>query len=110
MILIMFITISLASFFFAQVGAYLSAKSKSAVMPFILTAVIIELPIVINILFGFGSSRIQGFLPLNGMISTNLVRANALTIEPIFQIIVLVAAIIILPKLTLKEFAKSDGK
>lgn len=109
MILIMVVTIIIGSFFFAQVGLFLSSISKSAAVPFIFGGLIMGLPYILEgFLENIGLVKYLGFTPLWGMMSCQLIRYKAPMIAPVILIAIFAAGFILLPKFTLKAFTKEQ--
>ena len=71
MMIILIITVIIGSFFFSQLGLYLSAISKSASIPFIFGGLLMGLPFVLE---GFVNAKYLGVTPLFGMMSMQLIR------------------------------------
>lgn len=109
MILTMVVTIILGSFFFAQVGLFLSSISKSAAVPFIFGGIIMGLPYMLeNPLKMIGLEKYLSFTPLWGMMSCQLIRYKAPIIALIMLIVIFIAGLVLLPKVTLKVFSKEQ--
>jgi len=109
MILIMIATIILGSFFFAQVGLFLSSLSKSAAVPFILGGLFMGLPYILEgVLRNLGLVKYLFFTPLWGMMSCELIRFKAPMVAPIFLIVMFVVTSLLLIKFTLKAFIKQE--
>lgn len=109
MILIMVVTIIIGSFFFAQIGLFLSSISKSAAVPFIFGGIIMGLPYMLeNPLEMIGLEKYLSFTPLWGMMSCQLVRYKAPIIALIMLIVIFTAGLVLLPKVTLKAFSKEQ--
>jgi len=107
MILITLLTIILGSFFFAQIGLFLSSISKSAAVPFVFGGLIMGLPYILDgFLSGIGLSKYLAFTPLWGMMSFQLIRYKSPIITPIILIIIFIVGLILLHKFTLKAFIK----
>lgn len=67
MLIITCVTIIIGSFFFAQLGLWLSSISNKAIVPFFAGGLIMGIPYFIH-------SKIGGFTPLWGMYSSELIR------------------------------------
>ncbi|QEK11829.1 hypothetical protein FQB35_05300 [Crassaminicella thermophila] len=107
MILIMIITIIMGSFFFAQLGLFISAISKTAAVPFIFGGLIMGLPYVLEgFLKHIGLVKYLAFTPLWGMMSCQLIRYKVPAIVPIILILLYTTGLMLLPKFTLKAFTK----
>jgi hypothetical protein len=107
MIIILIITVIIGSFFFSEVGLYLSAISRSASIPFIFGGLLMGLPYVLPaVLFGLGNIKYLGVTPLWGMMSMQLIRYQVSIVLIIIQVIIITAGFIFLPKLTYKAFIK----
>ncbi|GAA0181958.1 membrane protein [Clostridium sediminicola] len=105
MILIMMVTIIIGSFFFAQVGLFLSSISKSAAVPFIFGGLIMGLPYILEgFLKNLGLAKYLAFTPLWGMMSCQLIRYKAPFLALITFIVLFAAGLILFPKFTLKAF------
>ena len=107
MILIMTVTIIMGSFFFAQLGLFLSSVSKSAAVPFIFGGLIMGLP---HILEGFlkplGLVKYLAFTPLWGMMSCQIIRYDASVVAPFVLLGIFVAGMMVFPRVTYKAFIK----
>ncbi|MBU3145477.1 hypothetical protein [Clostridium sp. CF012] len=107
MIIILIITVTIGSFFFSQLGLYLSAISKSASIPFIFGGLLMGLPYVLPvILFGVVSVKYLGITPLWGMMSGQLIRYRVPMELIMVQIVIVIAGFVFLSKLTYKAFIK----
>ncbi len=107
MILMMIITIIMGSFFFAQLGLFLSSISQSATIPFIFGGFIMGLPYIIEgFLKQIGLATYLTFTPLWGMMSCQLIRYQASAITIMILIGIFIVGIVFLPKLTYKAFTK----
>lgn len=104
------ITIILGSFLFAQVGLVLSANTKSAAIPFIVGTLIMGLPYVVLPFMNAASRKLLGFTPLWGMFYGQLIRYKTPFIANIVLIVLLLAVMIIFPKITYKAFTNEDRK
>lgn len=110
MMIILIITVIVGSFFFSQVGLYLSAISRSASIPFIFGGLIMGLPYILEgILFRFGSAKYVGVTPLWGMMSMQLIRYQVPIVLIMIQIVIVIAGFMCLPKFTYKAFIR-QGK
>ncbi|MCY6485764.1 hypothetical protein OW763_15675 [Clostridium aestuarii] len=109
MILIMMVTIILGSFFFAQLGLFLSSISKSAAVPFIFGGLIMGLPYILEGFFKpLGLTKYLAFTPLWGMMSCQIIRFKAPSITPIILIVIFIVGVTLLCKFTLKAFTKEQ--
>jgi len=106
MILIMIVTIIIGSFFFAQLGLFLSSISKSAAIPFIFGGLIMGLPYIAGDFLPRGLVKYLGLTPLWGMMSCELIRYKVPVIMPIILLVIMGAGIIVLPRFTVKAFLK----
>ncbi|MCY6370069.1 hypothetical protein [Clostridium ganghwense] len=104
------ITIILGSFLFAQIGLALSANSKSAAVPFIVGAVIMGIPYIIQGFIPRGITKFLGFTPLWGMFYGQIIRYKTPFTANIFLIVMFIAVMIILPKITYKAFTNENRK
>ncbi|WP_099189655.1 hypothetical protein [Tepidibacter mesophilus] len=108
MILIMILTITIWSFFFAQLGLFLSSISKSATVPFIFGGLIMGVPYILEgFLKGIGYTKYLGFTPLWGMMSCQLIRYETGSITIFVLLGIFTVGMIIFPKLTYKAFIKN---
>lgn len=107
MMIIVIITIILASFFFSQLGLYLSSISKSASMPFILGGLIMGIPYILEHVL---PSKLIVMTPLWGMMSSQLIKYKASTGIMVIQGAIFIVACLILPKLTYVAFIKENKK
>ncbi len=103
MMIILIITVIVGSFFFSQLGLYLSAISKSASIPFIFGGLLMGVPYIIA---GFVNPKYVGATPLWGMMSIQLIRYKVPMALIIVQIAIVIAGFILLPKLTYKAFIR----
>ncbi|MBF8983713.1 hypothetical protein IZY60_09205 [Lutibacter sp. B2] len=108
MILIMVVTIIIGSFFFAQVGLFLSSISKSAAVPFVFGGLIMGLPYIVDDFLQHGLVKYLGVTPLWGMMSCQLARYKVSAITLLILIAIYTAGFILLPKFTLKAFIKEQ--
>lgn len=107
MILIMIVTIVISSFFFAQIGLFLSSVSKSAAIPFIFGGIIMGIPYLFEgLIKKIGLVDYLGLTPLWGMMSCQLVRFKIPPEMIIILIVIYIAGFIALPVLTYKVFTK----
>ncbi|WBW97768.1 hypothetical protein [Oceanirhabdus sp. W0125-5] len=106
MILIMVITIIIGSFFFAQLGLFLSSISKSAAIPFIFGGLIMGIPYIADDFLPRELVKYLGLTPLWGMMSCQIIRYKVPVIILIIGIAVMGVGILLLPRLTLKAFLK----
>lgn len=110
MMIILIITVIVGSFFFSQLGLYLSAISRSASIPFIFGGLLMGFPYILEgILAGGGDAKYVGVTPLWGMMSQQLIRFQVPIVLIVIQIVIVIAGFILLPKLTYKAFIK-EGK
>ncbi|MCR2045166.1 ABC transporter permease [Anaerosalibacter massiliensis] len=107
MMLIMIGTIIIASFFFAQLGLYLSSISKSASIPFILGGLIMGVPYILEAVL---PSKFIVMTPLWGMISSQLIKHEVSLSIMIIQGTIFVAGCLIFPRLTYKAFIKENKR
>ncbi|KYH34188.1 ABC-2 family transporter protein [Clostridium tepidiprofundi DSM 19306] len=107
MIFIMILTITIWSFFFAQIGLFLSSISNSATIPFIFGGLIMGIPYLLEgFLKGIGFAKYLSFTPLWGMMSCQLVRYKTTSLTFIILTIIFLLGTILLPRFTLKAFVK----
>lgn len=104
------LTIILGSFLFAQIGLVLSANSKSAAVPFIVGALIMGAPYIITGFIPIGITKFLGFTPLWGMFYGELIRYKTPFAANIFLIVMFIAVMVILPKITYKAFTDENRK
>ncbi|WP_129595796.1 hypothetical protein [Anaerophilus nitritogenes] len=109
MILIMTFTIVLGSFFFAQIGLFLSSISNSAAIPFVFGGLIMGLPYILEgFVKNMGLGKYLGATPLWTMMSCQLIRYKIpMSMIGIF-IVIFIGAMTILPKLTYDSFMKNN--
>lgn len=105
MIIILFTTVIIASFFFSQLGLYLSSISKSATMPFIVGGLIMGLPYILQ---AFLADKYLIVTPLFGMMSSELVRLNASLPILIIQGVILIGGCLIFIKPTYNAFTREN--
>lgn len=103
MMIILIITVIIGSFFFSQLGLYLSAISKSASIPFIFGGLLMGVPFVLE---GFVNAKYLGVTPLFGMMSMQLIKYQVPISLIMIQIVIVIVGFIFLPKLTYKAFIK----
>jgi len=109
MILIMIVTITIWSFFFAQIGLCLSSISKSAAIPFIFGGLIMGAPYVLEGFFkGMGYVKYLAFTPLWGMMSCQFIRYNIAFASALALLGIFAAGMIVFPKVTYKAFIKNQ--
>lgn len=106
MMIILIITVTAGSFFFAQLGLYLSAISKSASIPFIFGGLLMGVPYLVE---AFVNAKYLGVTPLFGMMSMQIIRYQVPITLIMIQIVIVIAGFILLPKLTYKAFTQ-EGK
>lgn len=107
MMLIMVVTIIIGSFFFAQLGLFLSSISNSAAIPFIFGGLIMGLPYILEgFLKPMGLAKYLVFTPLWGMMSSQLIRYKAPVITPIIILMIFIVGSVFLTRFTYKAFAK----
>ncbi|MGH4124455.1 MAG: hypothetical protein ACREV6_16150 [Clostridium sp.] len=106
MMIILIITVIIGSFFFSELGLYLSSISKSASIPFIFGGLLMGVPYMLG---GFVPSKYFGVTPLWGMMSSELIRYKVPMALIIVQIVIVIAGFVFLPKVTHKAFIK-EGK
>jgi hypothetical protein len=107
MMIIVIITVIIASFFFSQLGLYLSSISKSASMPFIFGGLIMGIPYILE---PFLSSKLIVMTPLWGMMSSQLIKYKVSTGIMVFQGVIFIAGYLIFSKLTYAAFTKESKK
>ncbi|AFS77600.1 hypothetical protein Curi_c05250 [Gottschalkia acidurici 9a] len=107
MMIIVSITVVLGSFFFSQLGLYLSSISKSASVPFIFGGLIMGIPYVLG---GLLPSKIVVMTPLWGMMSSQLIKDKASIGIILMQGIVFIAGYLIFPKLTYDAFTEEGRR
>ncbi|HLR21852.1 MAG TPA: hypothetical protein VK087_07590 [Tissierellaceae bacterium] len=105
MMIIVIISVIIGSFFFAQLGLYLSSRSKSATMPFIVGGLIMGTPYILQ---GFIPAEINIFTPLSGMMSSEIIRNNGGPSVYLFQGIVLIVGGITFYKLSYNRFINEN--
>lgn len=106
MMILLMITVIIGSFFFAQVGLYLSARSRSASIPFIFGGLLMIFPNVLGeFIAQIGYAKYLGITPLWGMMPGELIRYQVPVVLIIIQIVMVIAGFIILPKVTYRAFS-----
>lgn len=105
MMIIVIITVTMASFFFAQLCLYLSSISKSASIPFIFSGLIMGIPYILE---RFLPEKIIVLTPLWGMISSQLVKYNASIGIMVVQGFIFIVGCLIFLKLTFIAFTKES--
>lgn len=105
MMMIVIVTVTMASFFFAQLCLYLSSISKSASIPFIFGGLIMGIPYVLE---SFLPEKIIVLTPLWGMISSQLIKYNASIGIMAIQGVIFIVGCLVFPKLTLNAFTKES--
>ena len=103
MMVILINTVIIASFFFSQLGLFLSSISKSASVSFIFGGLIMGLPYILE---PFLPSKLIIMTPLWGMMSSQLIKYQANTGIIVIQAVIFLAGCFILPKLTYAAFTK----
>ncbi|MBZ9606562.1 hypothetical protein G9F73_001755 [Clostridium estertheticum] len=107
MMIILIITVIIGSFFFSQLGLYLSAISKSASIPFVFGGLLMGVPYILSGLLSQGVyAKYFGVNPLWGMMSMELIKYQVPISLIMIQIAIVIACFIFLPKLTYKSFIK----
>ncbi|NMS91414.1 ABC transporter permease [Clostridioides difficile] len=107
MYLIVIVTNVFASFIFAQIGLTLSSISKSSIMPFILGGLIMAIP---YFSVGFIPEKAIKFMSITPnwiMMSQQIVRYNVPNILIGLSILISITLMIILTKITYKNFTSS---
>lgn len=107
MMIIVSITVIAASFFFSQLGLYLSSISKSASMPFIFGGLVMGIPYILEHAL---PSKLIVMTPLWGMMSSQLIKYKVGTGIMVIQGIIFILGYLILPKLTYTAFTKEDRR
>lgn len=107
MMLILIITVILASYFFSLLGLYLSSISKSASISFIFGGLIMGLPYVLE---PFLSNKLIAMTPLWGMMSSQLVKYQVSARIMVIQAVIFLLGCLIFPKLTYAEFTKENKR
>jgi len=107
MMIMVIITIIIASFFFSQLGLYLSSISKSASIPFIFGGLIMGIPYVLQAVLPM---KVITMTPLFGMMSSQLIKYNASTAVMVAQGIVLIGGCLVFSKLTYIAFTKENKR
>lgn len=107
MMLILIITVILASFFFAQLGLFLSSISKSASIPFIFGGLVMGLPYIIE---PFLPSKLIVMTPLWGMMSSQLIKYQVGVGIVVIQGVILLLGCLIFPQLTYAKFTKENKR
>lgn len=111
MMIILIITVIIGSFFFSELGLYLSAISKSASIPFIFGGLLMGVPYILSgILSQGGYAKYFGVTPLWGMMSSELIRYKVPMALIIVQIVIVIAGFVFLPKVTYKAFIKKGKR
>lgn len=105
MMIIVIITVIIASFFFSQLGLYLSSISKSASMPFIFGGLIMGIPYILEHILPRNFIIIT---PLWGMISSQLIKYNVGLWVMIIQGAIFIVSYLVFPKLTYTAFTKEN--
>lgn len=103
MMIIVVISIIVASFFFSQLGLFLSSVSKSASMPFIFGGLIMGMPYILET---FLPEKFIIMTPLWGMMSSQLIKYKASSMVIAMQACIFVLGYFIFNKLTYKAFVK----
>ncbi|ABX42353.1 ABC transporter permease [Lachnoclostridium phytofermentans] len=107
MMIILMISVILASFFFSQLGLYLSSISKSASIPFLVGGLIMGIPYILE---PFIPSKFIAITPLWGMMSSQLVKYEVSTGIMIIQLVIFIVGCFIFPKLTYAAFTKENKR
>lgn len=107
MMIIVIITVIIASFFFSQLGLYLSSISKSATIPFIFGGLIMGIPYILEHIL---PSKLIVMTPLWGMVSSQLIRYKVSSWIMVIQGVVFIVGCLIFPKLTYAAFIKENKK
>ncbi|WP_315116499.1 hypothetical protein [uncultured Clostridium sp.] len=107
MMIIVIITVIIASFFFSQLGLYLSSISKSASMPFIFGGLIMGIPYILE---RFLPSKLIVMTPLWGMMSSQLIKYKASIGIMVIQGVIFIVGCLVFPKLTYGAFTKENKR
>lgn len=107
MMIIVIITVVIASFFFSQLGLYLSSISRSASMPFIFGGLIMGIPYILEPII---PSKFIVMTPLWGMMSSQLIKYNAASSIMVIQGVILIVGCLIFLKPTYTAFTKESKK
>ncbi|MEW9094883.1 MAG: hypothetical protein AB2417_07330 [Clostridiaceae bacterium] len=107
MMIIVIITVIIASFFFSQLGLYLSSISKSASMPFIFGGLIMGIPYILE---HFLPSKLIVMTPLWGMMSSQLIKYKASIGTMVIQGVIFIVGCLVFPKLTYGAFTKENKR
>lgn len=107
MMLILIITVILASFFFSQLGLYLSSICKSASIPFLVGGLIMGISYILE---PFIPSKFISMTPLWGMMSSQLVKYEVSAGIMIIQAVIFMVGCFIFPKLTYAAFTKENHR
>ena len=107
MMIIVIITVILGSFFFSQLGLYLSSISKSASIPFIFGGLIMGIPYILGHVL---PSKLIVMTPLWGMMSSQLIKDKASVGTIVIQGVIFIVGCLIFPKLTYGAFTKENKR
>jgi hypothetical protein len=107
MMLILIITVIIASFFFSQLGLFLSSISKTASIAFIFGGLIMGLPYIVA---PFLPSKFIVMTPLWGMMSSQLIKYQVSAGIMVMQAVIFLAGCLIFPKLTYAAFTKENKR
>ncbi|WP_053954987.1 ABC transporter permease [Inediibacterium massiliense] len=109
MVFIMTFTIILGSFFFAQIGLFLSSMSNSSAIPFVFGGLIMGLPYILE---GFvrnsGLGKYLGATPLWGMMSCQLIRYKTPMSMIVISVVIFIGIMMIFPKMTYNSFLRKN--
>lgn len=107
MMLILIYTVIMASFFFSQLGLFLSSISKSASIPFLFGGLIMGIPYILE---PFLASKLIVLTPLWGMMSSQLIKHQVNTGIMVIQGVTFIVGCFIFPKLTYAAFTKENKR
>ncbi len=107
MMIIVIITVVIASFFFSQLGLYLSLISRSASMPFIFGGLIMGIPYLLEASI---PSKFIVMTPLWGMMSSQLIKYNASSSIMVIQGVILILGCLIFLKPTYTAFTRESKR
>lgn len=107
MMVILIITVIIASFFFAQLGLFLSSISKSASIPFIFGGLVMGLPYILE---PFLPTKLIVMTPLWGMMSSQLIKYQVDVGIVVIQGVILLLGCLTFPQLTYAEFTKENKR
>jgi hypothetical protein len=107
MMIIVIITVIMASFFFTELCLYLSSISKSASIPFIFGGLIMGIPYVLERVL---PKKVIVLTPLWGMISSQLIKYNTSVWVMIIQVGIFIVGCLVFLKLTCTAFTKESKR